>query len=895
MQQDQQMTFSNPSSLQHTALMQEHRNAHSNRRIYSSNIPNTSSLSARHSQQQHHRPSNEEEEEEEALIFPLRQTSSSNHDDDDDGDQEHSRSQSVIFPAQPSSLSLPNQNSLVTMDSLDEEQRLEAYAMIQSTDEEFMSDLKQLAMNHTIRLSRHLIEPMLQRFFQYWCPPGTLTQQAHAASTEDYIQWCHQRFDLPVEGYPNPLITSELLGLLEIKRNNLINLAVHLQRQLMEYNLAHESSIHLRTLIQCMNLIHHTCDFLSNYYRSKIIALGRMSTNSDPSYDLWRCSAMALINKVAEKQQLIIYLCDQAQMNGYKRYRTSCYREIVSKRCVIQKKRSEWLAMNPEDFGNRLVRQRLLELRQEENTSRQHTVQHTSHGHEDDQPMDEQQSPTPPQEDEDNSDQERPSKRRRRMDSASSLGSATTHATPVTNDSDPSLQQDDPMIEIEFEPGGHNTRAYEEVMSIEEFVNSGAQRHHNFRQWCNLVKDNNRKAAIEHLTHAKEAQFEDITKYRSRTVFAFAQGLYFADTCQFIHYTDQDQIPENVMACKYFDQLFPCKPQPVQEWRSLPTPLFESIFRYQNLPDEVIDICYVMIGRLIHPVGQWDDYQVSLLFKGIAGSGKSTIADVIEEFYEPCDVGTISSSCEKVFGVQTIYDKYIGLCTEMKRKFNFPQDILQQAISGEYVNVPIKNQPAKKVRWTTGMMFWGNEMANLSDTQGSIRRRFLVVLFDRIVNEADKIGNLKRDIIEKELPTLIRKCNEAYMDFVTRHPKEDIWKIVPSYFVETANKIQTHVSPVSAFLDRSGMVRFKSNGLIHWDDFRQLFINFLIQENYPRIQLTEDTYKIVFIQHNLVIQTLSGIPYRGKIRSGKFIVGLERVPMEGDEDYEEGNAATMNE
>ena len=63
-----------------------------------------------------------------------------------------------------------------------------------------------------------------------------------------------------------------------------------------------------------------------------------------------------------------------------------------------------------------------------------------------------------------------------------------------------------------------------------------------------------------------------------------------------------------------------------------------QVDRVQNVvrntvPGDVQRWLYVLVGRLLFPVGQHDDWQVIPFLKGTAGTGKSSIAAILQEWF----------------------------------------------------------------------------------------------------------------------------------------------------------------------------------------------------------------------------------------------------------------------
>ena len=74
-------------------------------------------------------------------------------------------------------------------------------------------------------------------------------------------------------------------------------------------------------------------------------------------------------------------------------------------------------------------------------------------------------------------------------------------------------------------PEGHNTRAWNTIMSIQDYVYSVAQKEINFDLWKNLTsRGSGFKDVIHHLSNCNDMQFPEITK--NRHVWSFKNGIF---------------------------------------------------------------------------------------------------------------------------------------------------------------------------------------------------------------------------------------------------------------------------------------------------------------------------------------------------------------------------------
>lgn len=182
-----------------------------------------------------------------------------------------------------------------------------------------------------------------------------------------------------------------------------------------------------------------------------------------------------------------------------------------------------------------------------------------------------------------------------------------------------------------FEPitvNNYNTHAWKFVCEIPEFVYECCTKETQLDQWlCLTSGTNNAKAVIEYLINCNDFQFRKLVK--DRTVFAFRNGVYLARQDLFHIFADESRPPlsDSIVAAKFFD--LDVDALMTAGWRHIPTPYFDSILEYQQFPREVMDWMFVLIGRLLYPVGELDGWQVIPFLKGQAGSGEFSMSSML--------------------------------------------------------------------------------------------------------------------------------------------------------------------------------------------------------------------------------------------------------------------------
>ena len=240
----------------------------------------------------------------------------------------------------------------------------------------------------------------------------------------------------------------------------------------------------------------------------------------------------------------------------------------------------------------------------------------------------------------------------------------------------------------------------------------------------------------------------------------------------------------------------------------------------RRLPPEVQKWVYIFMGRLLHDLG-WDNWQIVPFIKGVAGTGKSLIAQVAMHFFDAQDVGILGSSIEPIFGLSALAEKFMYVCLEVKKNFSLDQSLFQSMVSGEQVSVAVKGKTAYSKKWTAPGILCGNEWASYKDSQGSIARRLAIVNFPFPVAQRDSNPNLLREILETELATLIMKCNTAYLEMAEIQKKSSIWKILPAYFSHQQKALQIDSDPLMALLSDSTIFVQDPCAWVSWAKFQK--------------------------------------------------------------------------
>lgn len=401
-------------------------------------------------------------------------------------------------------------------------------------------------------------------------------------------------------------------------------------------------------------------------------------------------------------------------------------------------------------------------------------------------------------------------------------------------------------------PSGIHMRAWRRYKPIKEVMFEITRKDTHFEMWQILMSLGRPEEIVEKLMVQNDWQFPHLNKHRN--VFAFKNGLYLSNVGEVLgttdtgpdglpRYHDQFYLYENlppmdpsIAATKYFDfefQPLTAEQQVPGGWFDIPTPAFQSILKQQfSREDEyegISRMMYRMIGRLLHPAGKLDNWQVWPYIKGCAGTGKSTIITrVCKDFFAPEDVGILASTSEKMFGLSAFVDKYLVIAPEMGKNCDFPQTTLQSMISAEDVNCAQKFKTAEMRRFNVPGICAGNENMggeNYRDVAGSLARRWFWFQFGVRIPRKSLDMNLPTRL-RAELPMILLKCNHAYLEFVNQFQQVDIFheSCCPAYFRTQRDKFSEDNNPLVKFLKSDWVVRAEPDeAYVPFSDFQRHF------------------------------------------------------------------------
>lgn len=270
-----------------------------------------------------------------------------------------------------------------------------------------------------------------------------------------------------------------------------------------------------------------------------------------------------------------------------------------------------------------------------------------------------------------------------------------------------------------------------------------------------------------------------------------------------------------------------------------------------------LDWTYAFVGRMLYELNVFDQWSVVPFLKGKAGTGKSTLAKLVSWFYASHNVGILSNNSEAKFGLSAIYECLIWLCMEVKSDMQLSQSEFQSMVSGENMNIPVKNKTAKSnVLWNAPGMLCGNESAPWCDAAGSIDRRVLWILFNYSIPSGKSDMNLDKKL-KSELGSIIIKCNCVYRQFADLFGRKSVWNSIPKWFLENSRKLRAETQPIAAFLEEDETLEIGKKYYMPLKDFRDMFKDYTQMVGMGKVKWNKNLYDTCFEKENLRVEKSS--------------------------------------
>lgn len=434
-------------------------------------------------------------------------------------------------------------------------------------------------------------------------------------------------------------------------------------------------------------------------------------------------------------------------------------------------------------------------------------------------------------------------------------------------------------------PDGYETHAWKQLCTIEEFIHQKVQKDQHAEMWLTLFTKNNMVGHLaEHLEKHSESELPVLQVQRH--VHAFTNGILVLGHFEYgpgqrervyippaFHPYDTEPQPLDVTAVKYWDnQAFDVNLLSIENWYDIPTPAYQKLMDDQDWSQLECMANYIMTGRLQFQLHAHDQWQIVPVYYGKANTGKSGMIKQVYRFFPSQYVAVLSANMEIKFGLDSIHDKFLCVCYELRANMGWNQAEFQSMVSGEDMSIASKYKKAIHGPWKVPLILAGNQIPNFVDAAGSVLRRLLIFRFDKRVANPDPTMDAQ---LREEAPAFLFKTNRAYCFAVRRYGHEYEWKWLPNKLMENRLKIAATLSPLQSFLENCDRLVRAPEYYMPLDKFQQLYSTFKDMQKLKGGNWTDEYVNPILEENGLEIQRMESHMYEGEMKVRTWIMGVD--------------------
>jgi hypothetical protein len=392
-----------------------------------------------------------------------------------------------------------------------------------------------------------------------------------------------------------------------------------------------------------------------------------------------------------------------------------------------------------------------------------------------------------------------------------------------------------------------------DISSLTLLVGYICTKQHNPDIWLQWLTTNV-KAVCEKLDLSLEPEFMPLKT--SRAWMSFADGLYSVMTDTFIRYEDAAGfgVPTDLATCSFHNMPF----APAMESHPMlnnKTPLLDTILETQRLCGHTKFWVLAMLGKALYWNKVLETWQVATYFRGLAGTGKSSLVTLVSKIYAAVNVAIVSNDTQKTFGLMNFTNNtYVWAASEVKTDFAMEQATFQSIVTGETVSIARKQLCALETEILAPGYLAGNSLPlTWTDNSGSIRRRVFLVAFRHQPERVHQ--DMLESMITEELPFILRKLNYCYRYGVVLSDGQDLWQsgLLSILLMHENNDIFHTMNPLHGFMG-IGEITYGATKWMPLTTFREMFLEYQRSTSCPKQQWTTDLYDAVFASKRLSVK-----------------------------------------
>lgn len=227
-------------------------------------------------------------------------------------------------------------------------------------------------------------------------------------------------------------------------------------------------------------------------------------------------------------------------------------------------------------------------------------------------------------------------------------------------------------------------------------------------------------------------------------------------------------------------------------------PLFDEFLKFTfNDDEELIDLVTQMMGYMLTAETKAEK---AFLFLGNGSNGKSTLIKVIAELVGRANICTVPlSDLGNSFTRLSLMGKLVCACTENEKdgagSSSFQTGMFKAIISGDDIDVEIKNGARFSITPTVKFMFAFNSLPSTKDATHGFFRKLIIIPFNRIIDE-----NMKNPQLPYELKNELDGIFNVALRGLARLRSNNYKFPIPQAVKKELSKYRSTINPLIEYI-----------------------------------------------------------------------------------------------
>lgn len=196
-------------------------------------------------------------------------------------------------------------------------------------------------------------------------------------------------------------------------------------------------------------------------------------------------------------------------------------------------------------------------------------------------------------------------------------------------------------------------------------------------------------------------------------------------------------------------------------------------------------------------------FQRAICCFGVAGTGKSVMLDIVQGLMPEGAVCSVKpGDWDDTFLPSEMYGKLMNRAGELSDTKMIPGDMFKMIVEGSSITAQLKHKPLFQFKPTLTHWFGSNHPPRSRDSSNGFTRRWLFLVFSRVVDEKMKNNDLAAEILSEESEAIMAWAAEAMGPLLARSEYT-----LPASHLAQARTVGATNNSVRQFLGSSTQLR----------------------------------------------------------------------------------------